>query len=225
MARKSGGKWETFPSFATSQHSHSHTHTHSGAQSHRASPLRRTPLPLSLSRPCQFLSQCVYLKYADEAFVVPCPSLDAHSFGLRSIMAWARGGSSAHHAYTHTKTHAQHSWGHSLSTSGARLLPLQPDKSPRDTQKKRQGPSVRGARVQAARPISALLQATPASCYYPTPTGFGQRGGKKMRGRKVGRRKKKGRPKKRDGKRERDGWKKETFRFFHLLDFDKWPGL
>ncbi|CAB1454965.1 unnamed protein product [Pleuronectes platessa] len=33
------------------------------------------------------LSQCVYLKYADEVFVVPCPSLDAHSFGFRSIMA------------------------------------------------------------------------------------------------------------------------------------------
>lgn len=83
------------------------------------------------------------------------------------------------------KTRTQHSWGHSLSTSGARLLPPQPDKSPRDTQKKRQGPSVRGAQFQTAPPISALLQATPASCYYPAPTGLGQRGGKKMRGRRV----------------------------------------
>lgn len=68
-------------------HHSPYLHTHSEAHSHRVSPLRRTPLPLRLSRPCQFLSQCVYLKYADEAFVVPCPSLDAHSFGLRSIMA------------------------------------------------------------------------------------------------------------------------------------------
>lgn len=41
---------------------------------------------------------------------------------------------------THTQTYAQHSWGHSLSTSGARLLPPQPDKSPRATQKKAPGP-------------------------------------------------------------------------------------
>lgn len=31
--------------------------------------------------------------------------------------------------------------------------------------------------------------------------------------------------KRRDGKRERDGRKKETFSFFHLPDYDKWPGL
>lgn len=38
------------------------------------------------------------------------------------------------HTRTHTYTaHAQHSWGHSLSTLGARLLPPQPDKSPRHT--------------------------------------------------------------------------------------------
>lgn len=98
-------------------------------------------------------------------------------------MVWAWGGSTALHACT--QTHTEHSWGHSLSTSGARLLPPQPDKSPRDTQKKHPGPSVRGARVQEALPISPLLQATPASCYYSTPTGFGQRRGKKMRGRRV----------------------------------------
>lgn len=47
-----------------------------------------------------------------------------------------------HSLYTHTRTYTQHSWGHSLSTSGARLLPPQPDKSPRDTntQKKAPGP-------------------------------------------------------------------------------------
>lgn len=60
-----------------------HTHTEKRARTRRGWPLHHTPLPLSLSRPCQFLSQCVYLKYADEAFVVPCPSLDAHSFELR----------------------------------------------------------------------------------------------------------------------------------------------
>lgn len=31
--------------------------------------------------------------------------------------------------------------------------------------------------------------------------------------------------KRRDGKRERDVRKKETFSFFHLPDYDKWPGL
>lgn len=88
--------------------------------------------------------------------------------------------------HTHTnlyiKTHTEHSWGHSLSTSQTRLLPLQPDKSPCDTQKKRQGLSMRGAQFQAAPPISVLLQATPASFYYATPTG--QRGRMK-RGRRV----------------------------------------
>lgn len=45
-----------------------------------------------------------------------------------------------------------------------------------------------------------------------------------MRGRKVGR-KKKGKAK-RERWEERKRWvKKETFRFFHLLDHDKWPGL
>lgn len=85
-----------------------------------------------------------------------------------------------HSLHTHTQTYAQHSWGHSLSTSGARLLPPQPDKSPRDTnrhKKKHQGPNMRGG----TSPISALLQAMSESCYCFTPTGFGQKGGKKKR--------------------------------------------
>lgn len=45
-----------------------------------------------------------------------------------------------------------------------------------------------------------------------------------MRGRRV-EKKRERRPKGRDWKRERDGRKKETFRFFHLVDYDKWPGL
>lgn len=58
-----------------------------------------------------------------------------------------------HSLYTHTQTYAQHSWGHSLSTSGARLLPPQPDKSPRDTnthKKKAPGPQhEKGALLQS----------------------------------------------------------------------------
>lgn len=122
-----------------------------------------------------------------------------------------------HSLYTHTQTYAQHSWGHSLSTSGARLLPPQPDKSPRDTnthKKKHRGPNMRGG----TSPISALLQAMSESCYCFTPTGFGQKGGKKKRCGKNG-------PKWRDAKRERDGRKKGTFRSFHTGDYDKWPGL
>lgn len=47
-----------------------------------------------------------------------------------------------------------------------------------------------------------------------------------MRGRRAERKKKKREGRKgRDGKKERDGRKKETFRFFHLVDYDKWPGL
>lgn len=45
-----------------------------------------------------------------------------------------------------------------------------------------------------------------------------------MRGRRV-ERKKERKPKGGDGKRKRDGRKKETFGFFHLVDYDKWPGL
>lgn len=83
---------------------------------------------------------------------------------------------------THTYTaHAQHSWGHSLSTLGARLLPPQPDKSPRHTNThthtKLLGRCMRGG----ASSISALLQAMSVSCYCSTPTGFGQKGGKKKR--------------------------------------------
>lgn len=126
---------------------------------------------------------------------------------LGSGLLWPEPGAGLQHStHTHTHIHTQHSWGHSLSTSGARLLPPQPDKSPRNTQKKRQGPSVRGARFQAAPPISALLQATPASCYYPTPTGFGQRGGKKMRGRRVEKKREKA---ERERLEERKRWEEE----------------
>lgn len=68
---------------------------------------------------------------------------------------------------------------------------------------------MRGARFQAAPPISTLLQAMPVSFYYPTPTGFGQRGGKKMRGRRVEKRGKAERERWEEGKRweeERDIW-------------------
>ena len=191
----------------THTHPHTHTHTHSWAQSHRASPLRRTPLPLSLSRPCQFLSQCVYLKYADEAFVVPCPSLDAHSFGLRSIMAWARGGSSAHHAYTHTKTHAQHSWGHSLSTSGARLLPLQPDKSPHDTQKKAPGPQRERGPVPSSSSNLCSVTSNASELLLPYSHWIWTKGRKEDEGKESGEKKKE--KAKRERWEERKGWVEE----------------
>ena len=145
---------------------------------------------------------------------------------LGSGLLWPEPGAGLQHTtHTHTQKHTHSTPGViAFQPQGLDFCHYSLTNHPTTHKKKRQGPSVRGARFQAARPISALLQATPASCYYPTPTGFGQRGGKKMRGRKVGRKKKR-RPKGRDGKRERDGWKKETFRFFHLLDCDKWPGL
>lgn len=117
--------------------------------------------------------------------------------------------------HSHAHKHTQHSWGHSLSTSGARLLPPQSDKSPSDTQKKRRDPSVKGARFQVAPPISALLRATTANCYYPAPTGFGQRGGKKMRGRRV--------EKKRESQKAEMGREKEMGgRKRHLGSFIWW---
>lgn len=63
---------------------------------------------------------------------------------LGSGLLWSEPWAGLQHSwYTHTQTYAQHSWGHSLSTSGARLLPPQPDKSPQDTNthtKKAPGP-------------------------------------------------------------------------------------
>lgn len=69
--------------------------------------------------PVTFYYAVFYLKYADDSFVFFCPSLDAHSLGLRSIYycesPWWDSGALCVHIHTNR---AQHSWGHSLSTSG-----------------------------------------------------------------------------------------------------------
>lgn len=136
---------------------------------------------------------------------------------LSSGLLWPEPGAGLQHStHTHTqKPRTQHSWGHSLSTSGARLLPPQPDKSPRDTQKKAPGPQRERGPIPSSS--STLLQATPASCYYPTPTGFGQRGGKEDEGKESGKKRER-RPKGRDGKREKEmGGRKR-----HLASFIWW---
>lgn len=95
--------------------------------------------------PVTFYYAVFYLKYADDSFVFFCPSLDAHSLGLRSIIVRAHGGTRVLCAYTYTQT--------GRSTPG--VIAFQPQGStsataawqitPRHTKKTRQGPSVRGA--------------------------------------------------------------------------------
>lgn len=143
-----------------------------------------------------------------------------HSSRLRSIMAWTQGGSPALYEYTHTNIH---------STPG--VIAFQPQGLDFCHHSLTNHPVThkKSARAPAwGRPTSnELLQSL--HCYKHCqwaaitllPLDFGQRGGKENRRRGE----KRGGQKVRDGKRERDGRKKETFRFFHLVDYDKWPGL
>lgn len=115
---------------------------------------------------------------------------------------------------THTHTHI-HIHKHTHSTPG--VIAFQPQgldfchrsltNHPTTHKKKRQGPSARGAWFQGAPPISALLQLTPANCYYSTPTGFGQKRRKEDEEKESGG--KRERSLKKERWEERKGWEEE----------------
>lgn len=75
-----------------------------------------------------------------------------------------------------------------------------------------------GARSQAFPPISALLPVTTSKLLLLYSHWIYKRRGREDEGKDGGKKVK-------DGKSDGDGWKKETFGFFHLEDYDKWPGL
>lgn len=147
---------------------------------------------------------------------------------LGSGLLWPEPGAGLQHStHTHTQKHTHSTPGviafqpqgldfchHSLTNHPA-------------THKKASGPQRERGPVPSSSSNLCSVTSNASELLLPYSHWIWTKGRKEDEGKESGEKKKKKREgrKGRDGKKERDGRKKETFRFFHLVDYDKWPGL
>lgn len=161
--KKSDSKWETFPLVTMFSHTHPHTFTQPSTIPH---------YPWVCHASVNSYHSVSTWSMQIRPLWSPVPAWVPILLG--SVLLWLEPGAGLQHS---TEKHTHITTGViAFQPRGSTSATIAWQITPQHT-KKRQG--MRGAQVQGAPPISALLQATPASCFYSTPTGFGQRGGRR----------------------------------------------